>query len=336
MSHLLLLILPLVAAAPVPQWSNPFFGADSAPNKGLGGYGAYGAPPNPYGPPSYGAAGYGPPGYGPPNPYGPPSSDLYGNPGPGYGAPPNPYGPPPPQNHGLMPPPQYNPTHRGPYGAGPLMDPANHDMKAYGSVPHAPPPPTPIDLMNAPKSQLPGAKKPESEAETEQPTPFTYAKAPEAEITLEEKEEPHGLAGTGNFLEMAKKEHRMPAPVERRPQNYGPDEEVEEEVEEAPAPPLELPQVEVVPDEDGAPKYKVNIGGAASGKPGQEADGPTNFSVWTDEGVTEYSSKDMNPETDKYIREKLLPKMRPEGRKKGRKAASGSGGGVFNVFGDKD
>jgi hypothetical protein len=199
----------------------------------------------------------------------------------------------------------------------------------------------------------------EEEDEEEEVKPFDF---------MGGRKERWGIAGQGKYIDSAKGDHKFTAGAEwdrgDRRQKYGrfgslggflePEEpktkpkkvkepepepeEVEEEVEvvvEEPEPepevPVEmpdLPEVEVTEDPEHPLKYNVNIGGIKTG-PDDET-GPSDFHVFTDETTLKLSSDDMNPETEKYIFEKMMPKLTGERRKKG-----GNGGGnIFSVFGD--
>jgi len=68
------------------------------------------------------------------------------------------------------------------------------------------------------------------------------------------------------------------------------------------------------------PKPEIPAGGLQHG-----SRGPTDFHVYTDENGKRYSSDTLDPETETYIREKMLPKFRGERKQKS--------GDVWSVFG---
>jgi hypothetical protein len=296
-------LIPLVLARPLPQfagigpWEGEFFGADPGQEY------RYGITP-------YAAPMMAPP---PGNPYGAP-----------YGSPVNPYDP-------------YN---RQTYPGG---VPAS-----FIGEPEAPPPPPPepIDLMTAPKEKLPQLAPAPLPPKAEEPE----AKGPaEGSGPPEKKGEDFdfmggkwGIAGQGKYIDAARGEHKLPAGAERdrddRRGKYGRfglgyDEEKEErkESEKKEAVPEkkkeEMPPVKVEQDPDHPLRYNVHIGGIKTG-PNDET-GPSDFHVFTDETTKKMSSNDMNPEAERYIREKMMPKLG------GRRKKGGNGGGnIFSVFGD--
>ncbi|PWW72318.1 hypothetical protein C7212DRAFT_348225 [Tuber magnatum] len=72
--------------------------------------------------------------------------------------------------------------------------------------------------------------------------------------------------------------------------------------------------------EENSMRYHVNVGGIQKGAGG----GTTNFHVYTDENGTKKFSDELDPETEKYITENMIPKLGNKRRK---------GGGVWSVFG---
>ncbi|KAG0635425.1 hypothetical protein HOY80DRAFT_1093383 [Tuber brumale] len=74
--------------------------------------------------------------------------------------------------------------------------------------------------------------------------------------------------------------------------------------------------------EENAMRYHVNVGGVQKGAGG----GTTNFHVYTDENGTKKFSDELDPETEKYITENMIPKLGNRRKK---------GGGVWSVFGGK-
>lgn len=70
-------------------------------------------------------------------------------------------------------------------------------------------------------------------------------------------------------------------------------------------------------------QHQVNSGGVQRGS---GRDGPTNFHVYSDENGQKRYSDQLDPETEEYIRERMLPKLR--GTRKNR-----AGGDVWDVFG---
>lgn len=330
-SYLFLLLLPLAQALPVPQfagigpWEGDFFGRDPG-QEYRHGLTPYPAPmmapgPNPYGQQN-------PYAYGDQNPY------AYGEH--------NPYG------H------EEYPTYPGGAPMGFIAEP---------EAPPPPPPPEPIDLMSAPREKLPKKPQPKTTAPPKaEPTGLDKAKAETAEKPEKDEKKAEGdsfdfmggkwgIAGQGKYIDDARGEHKMPAGTERgsRRGKYGrfgddqaekhgeetseerkkkeeeakEEEEKQKKEEEKP----DMPPVEVVQDPDHPLRYNVNVGGIKTGP--NDDTGPSNFHVFTDEGKREFSSNDMNPETEKYIFEKMVPKLSGK-RKKG-----GNGGGnIFSVFGD--
>ncbi|KAI5852376.1 hypothetical protein BZA05DRAFT_452612 [Tricharina praecox] len=368
-SHcLLLLILPLVLAAPLPAplpqfagigpWEGEFFGRDPRQSRGparAAPYNPHALPPPPYGPPAY---------YGVPNSYGaqpvppylyePPQSypglyDPYTS--PAYYSPAPPLFPNAPNTDPFE---KYHVIGVDPTaGQGDFMQPP-------------PPPPPPIDLMNASKEELaaalppPPAPKPKASEK-----PASEAKGPaegegrpekkkgekkKGEEKEEEKEKAPrpfdfmggrwGIAGQGALIDAARGDHKYKHSSERedRRNRWGgektaaekqaaKEEEEEEEEEEEVKQAMPEVTVEHAADPEHPLKYKVNVGGIKTG-PDDET-GPSNFHVFTNEGTKKYSGDDMSPETQKYIIEKMLPKIGGRRRKGGN-----SGGNVFSVFGD--
>ncbi|KAL7272369.1 hypothetical protein RUND412_004829 [Rhizina undulata] len=84
------------------------------------------------------------------------------------------------------------------------------------------------------------------------------------------------------------------------------------------------PPTEAVNNEfdDNAIRYHVNVGGVQTGN---GRGGATNFHVFTDENGNKKFSEELDPETEKYIKENMLPKLSGK-RKKGQ-------GGIWSVFG---
>ncbi|KAG0132183.1 hypothetical protein HOY82DRAFT_606805 [Tuber indicum] len=74
--------------------------------------------------------------------------------------------------------------------------------------------------------------------------------------------------------------------------------------------------------EENAMRYHVNVGGVQKGAGG----GTTNFHVYTDESGTKKFSDELDPETERYITENMIPKLGNRRKK---------GGGVWSVFGGK-
>ncbi|TGZ77020.1 hypothetical protein EX30DRAFT_375026 [Ascodesmis nigricans] len=128
------------------------------------------------------------------------------------------------------------------------------------------------------------------------------------------------------------------------------DKEKEKEQEEPEPEPL--PEVEVKPAKDGRLKYEVNIGGYGSnlrpvapspsssdgadggdgGNGAAAPEGPSNYHTWSQEKNVKLTGDSMDPECQKYIQEKMLPKMGGRRRKGARTGRGGSA--VFSVFGD--
>jgi hypothetical protein len=77
--------------------------------------------------------------------------------------------------------------------------------------------------------------------------------------------------------------------------------------------------------DENAVRYHLNVGGMQKGSGG----GTTNFHVYTDESGNKKFSDELDPETERYIKENMMPKMG------GKRKKPGSGGGVWSVFGDK-
>jgi len=77
------------------------------------------------------------------------------------------------------------------------------------------------------------------------------------------------------------------------------------------------------PTEENSMRYHVNVGGIQKGPGG----GTTNFHVYTDENGTKKFSDELDPDTEKYITENMLPKLGNK-RKKGPAR-------IWSVFGEK-
>jgi len=327
-SYHLLLVLPLVLAAPLPEfagigpWEGEFFGRDPGKVRASA-YNPHGLTPLPYGPSAY------------------------------YGAPPGPY------PYGPMPPPQ---GPYSPYGLETTPDkyhfvPADDVAGGGDFMQPPPPPPPPIDLMNASKEELAAALPPPKRKDTPKPAPEPKGPAetegcPDEDETREEKQprpfdfmgSRWGIAGQGQIIDAARGDHKYPhgvnrderrhrwgvelAPAEKEAIKVRKQEEEEKKKEEEEGPKQVMPEVEVehAGDPEHPMRYKVNVGGIKTG-PGDET-GPSNFHVFTNEGTNTLSSNDMSPETRKYIIEKMLPKLG------GRRKKGGNASSVFSVFGD--
>ncbi|KAF8245720.1 hypothetical protein K440DRAFT_645552 [Wilcoxina mikolae CBS 423.85] len=241
-------------------------------------------------------------------------------------------------------------------------DPYNGQLQTYPggapigfiSEPEAPPPPPPepIDLMTAPKEKLPQlapAPPPPKPEEPEAKGPAEASGAPKKKGAPEEDFDfmggKWGIAGQGKYIDAARGEHKLPAGAERdrddRRGRYGrfglgyseeeerkePEKEPEKKEKVVEKKKEKMPPVEVEQDPDHPLRYNVHIGGIKTG-PDDET-GPSDFHVFTDETTKKMSSNDMNPETERYIREKMMPKL------SGRRKKGGNGGGnIFSVFGD--
>ena len=324
----LLFCLPIISIAfarPIPQfagigpWEGEFFGADPGQE--------YRYALTPYAAPMIGG--------------------VLGGPGVGY--------------------PYANPYAADPYTANPYgnYDPYSGQIHPDGvpvefiEEPEAPPPPPPepVDLMTAPKERLPKPAppppppKPVESAEAKDP-----AEGPEGPRPQEEDEDLDfmggrwGIAGQGKYIDAARGDHKLPAGVEREREDrrgkyrrLGLDswdderkgskkketEEMEQEepkaVQNKPEE-MQLPEVKVEQDPNHPLRYNVHIGEIKTGA--DDPAGPSNFHVFTDESTKEMSSNDMNPETERYIKEKMIPKLG------GRRKKGGNGGGnIFGVFG---
>jgi hypothetical protein len=195
--------------------------------------------------------------------------------------------------------------------------------------PEAPPPPPPLeplDLMNAPKEQLPALLPPPP------PPPQDAQGTDNSAATASEPEKQEGgdfdfmggrwgIAGQGKYIDAARGDHSTKFDRKRPGDEYDDSEKKKERLSEEERKKIEeqeaeekkkqeMPPVEVMQDPDHPLRYKVNVGGVKSPEQGA----PTNFHVFTDEGGKQMSSNDMNPETEKYIMEKMVPKM--SGRRK--------------------
>ena len=83
--------------------------------------------------------------------------------------------------------------------------------------------------------------------------------------------------------------------------------------------------------DESAIRYHVNVGGmqkAGGGSGSGSGGGTTNFHVYTDENGNKRFSDELDPETERYIKEEMIPKLGGGRRKK-------PGSGVWSVFGDK-
>lgn len=262
--------------------------------------------------------------------------------------------------------PYANPYAANPYAADTCG--ANYDPRSGQTYPagvpieliaeHEAPPPTPlepIDLMTAPKEKLPKPAPPPPPPEpVAEPV---EAKGPAEGSRPQEKEELDfmggrwGIAGQGKYIDAARGDHKLPAGAEREREDRrgkygrfgldswdderkeskkkGTEEAGQEEPKVVQKKPeeMQLPEVKVEQDPNHPLRYNVNIGGIKTGP--DDPTGPSNFHVFTDESTKKMSSNDMNPETEKYIKEKMIPKLG------GRRKKGGNGGGnIFSVFGD--
>lgn len=76
--------------------------------------------------------------------------------------------------------------------------------------------------------------------------------------------------------------------------------------------------------EENAMRYHVNVGGIQKGPGG----GTTNFHVYTDENGTKKFSDELDPDTEKYITENMIPKLSNKRKKSGPAR-------IWSVFGEK-
>ena len=76
--------------------------------------------------------------------------------------------------------------------------------------------------------------------------------------------------------------------------------------------------------EENSMRYHVNVGGVQKGPGG----GTTNFHVYTDENGTKKFSDELDPDTEKYITEHMIPKL-------GNKKKKGGPARIWSVFGEK-
>jgi hypothetical protein len=259
--------------AGIGPWEGGFFGPDSGPNR-------FG--PQPY--PAY------------------PPQAPYGNGYNAYGDKASPYPPPPP------PPP-------------PGAD-------YFGLQPEAvieAPPLEPIDLMNAPKEKLPKRPNPPPlKSVSAEAGESTEACEPEEKSDNEESAgdgydfigSRWGTAGQGKYIEAAKGDHRLGkernrlieywnAPTERK--TIKKDGKAKEKEEEKPK--QEMPEVTVTQDPEDPISYKVHIGGLRSQTGEDGTAPPTSYHVFSDENSKEIKSDSMSPEAEKYIMEKMVPKL---------------------------
>ncbi|RPA99581.1 hypothetical protein L873DRAFT_892647 [Choiromyces venosus 120613-1] len=236
------------------------------------------------------------------NPYAVPAQPRYPySPQPYYGPPPPPPSPPSPYVSGNTGRPIYPPEQK------PEAPPPNYERPNYGPI-YGSPPPNPYSSPFRPYASPP----PVNQAPAP-PTPAPPSlKAVEEDVAGEAPQKQKSKLSLSEKLSAAE-DAAAPA-IEASP------------VGEKEAARRKQPVGNSDEDltEDNAIRYHVNVGGIQKGAGG----GTTNFHVYTDESGTKKFSDELDPDTEKYITESMIPKL---GGKRKKTAA----GGVWSVFGDK-